>query len=67
MPCTAPLEQVKARYGLGLAEMRFGSFLHNDDRSEFIISSEVGLLRASKTAENKEYFPSRHHQRRGLR
>jgi D-threo-aldose 1-dehydrogenase len=45
-------------YGLGLAERRYGSFLHNKSRSEFVLSSKVGkLLRASKTAKNKEYFP----------
>jgi D-threo-aldose 1-dehydrogenase len=45
-------------YGLGLAERRYGDFLHNKNRSEFIISSKVGkLLKASKTAKNKEYFP----------
>jgi D-threo-aldose 1-dehydrogenase len=45
-------------YGLGLAERRYGSFLHNKNRSEFVLSSKVGkLLRASKTAKNKEYFP----------
>jgi D-threo-aldose 1-dehydrogenase len=45
-------------YGLGLAERRFGGFLHNKDRSEYVISSKVGkLLRASKAAKNREYFP----------
>jgi D-threo-aldose 1-dehydrogenase len=45
-------------YGLGLAERRYGNFLHNKDRSEFVLSSKVGkLLKASKTAKNKEYFP----------
>jgi D-threo-aldose 1-dehydrogenase len=45
-------------YGLGLAERRYGSFLHNKNRSEYIVSSKVGkLLKASKTANNKEYFP----------
>jgi D-threo-aldose 1-dehydrogenase len=44
-------------YGLGLAERRYGNFLHNKNRSEFILSSKVGkLLKASKTAKNKEYF-----------
>jgi D-threo-aldose 1-dehydrogenase len=44
-------------YGLGLAERRFGSFLHSKNRNEFVISSKVGkLLRASKTARNKQYF-----------
>jgi len=45
-------------YGLGLAERRYGSFLHNKNRSEYIISSKVGkLLKASKTAKNSELFP----------
>jgi D-threo-aldose 1-dehydrogenase len=45
-------------YGLGLAERRYGSFLHNKRRSDFVLSSKVGkLLKASKTAKNKEYFP----------
>src|ERR1700675_1356525 len=45
-------------YGLGLAERRFGNFLHNKGRSEFVLSSKVGkLLKASKTAKNREYFP----------
>jgi D-threo-aldose 1-dehydrogenase len=45
-------------YGLGLAERRYGNFLHNKSRSEFVLSSKVGkLLKASKTAKNKEYFP----------
>ena len=45
-------------YGLGLAERRFGNFLHNQKRSEYVISTKVGkLLKASKTAKNKEYFP----------
>jgi D-threo-aldose 1-dehydrogenase len=45
-------------YGLGLAERRYGYFLHNKERSEYVLSTKVGkLLRASKTAKNKEYFP----------
>ena len=45
-------------YGLGLAERRYGNFLHNKNRSEYVVSSKVGkLLKASKTAKNKEYFP----------
>ena len=45
-------------YGLGLAERRFGNVLHNKNRSEFVLSSKVGkLLKASKTAKSKEYFP----------
>src|SRR5437016_3581228 len=45
-------------YGLGLAERRFGSFLHNKNRSEYAISSKVGkLLTASRTAKGHELFP----------
>ena len=45
-------------YGLGLAERRFGSFLHNKKRSEYVISSKVGkLLKASTRAKNRELFP----------
>jgi D-threo-aldose 1-dehydrogenase len=45
-------------YGLGLAERRFGSFLHDKKRDEFVISSKVGkLLKASKNAKNHQYFP----------
>lgn len=37
-------------YGLGLAERRFGNFLHQKPREEYTISSKVGkLLKASKT------------------
>ena len=45
-------------YGLGLAERRFGYFLHNKKRSDYIISSKVGkLLKASKAAHNRNLFP----------
>jgi D-threo-aldose 1-dehydrogenase len=45
-------------YGLGLAERRYGSFLHSKKRSDYVISSKVGkLLKASKTAKNRELFP----------
>jgi D-threo-aldose 1-dehydrogenase len=45
-------------YGLGLAERRYGNFLHNKQRSEYVVSSKVGkLLKASKTAKNREMFP----------
>jgi D-threo-aldose 1-dehydrogenase len=44
-------------YGLGLAERRYGSFLHNKKRGDYVISSKVGkLLKASKTAKNRELF-----------
>ncbi|MCU1225350.1 MAG: Pyridoxal 4-dehydrogenase [Edaphobacter sp.] len=45
-------------YGLGLAERRYGIFLHTKKRSEYVLSTKVGkLLKASKTAKNKAYFP----------
>jgi D-threo-aldose 1-dehydrogenase len=45
-------------YGLGLAERRFGSFLHNKKRGEYVLSSKVGkLLKASKTSRGRELFP----------
>ena len=45
-------------YGLGLAERRFGSFLHNQKRSDYVLSSKVGkLLKASKQADGHKYFP----------
>lgn len=45
-------------YGLGLAERRFGVFLHNKKRSEYVISSKVGkLLKASKNARGHDLFP----------
>ena len=45
-------------YGLGLAERRFGQFLHNQDRSAYVISSKVGkLLKASKKAMQSNLFP----------
>jgi D-threo-aldose 1-dehydrogenase len=44
-------------YGLGLAERRFGYFLHNKKRSDYVLSSKVGkLLKASKTAK-RDLFP----------
>jgi D-threo-aldose 1-dehydrogenase len=45
-------------YGLGLAERRYGNFLHNKNRNEYVLSTKVGkLLKASRTAKNKELFP----------
>src|SRR5258705_11051040 len=43
---------------LGLAERRFGQFLHNKNRDEYVISSKVGkLLKASKEAIESNLFP----------
>src|SRR6266853_2927668 len=45
-------------YGLGLAERRFGSYLHNRNRDEYILSSKVGkLLKASKQNNGRSTFP----------
>jgi D-threo-aldose 1-dehydrogenase len=45
-------------YGLGLAERRLGTFLHEQTRSEYVLSSKVGkLLTASRENNAKEYFP----------
>ena len=38
-------------YGFGLAERRFGHFLHNKKREDYLLSSKVGkLFKASKNA-----------------
>jgi D-threo-aldose 1-dehydrogenase len=45
-------------YGFGLSERRFGHFLHNKKREEFLLSSKVGkLFRASKNNRHAEIFP----------
>ncbi|WP_316778554.1 aldo/keto reductase [Pedobacter antarcticus] len=45
-------------YGFGLAERRFGSFLHHQKRDEYFISTKVGkLLKASKKNRGAEIFP----------
>jgi len=45
-------------YGLGLAERRFGYYLHNKNRDEYILSSKVGkLLKASRQNDAKSNFP----------
>jgi D-threo-aldose 1-dehydrogenase len=45
-------------YGFGLAERRFGHFLHNKTRSDYILSSKVGkLFKASKNNRHAEIFP----------
>src|SRR5439155_26232754 len=44
-------------YGLGLAERRFGNYLHNRNRDDYIISSKVGkLLKASKQNYGRSNF-----------
>src|ERR1700730_13669315 len=45
-------------YGLGLAERRYGNFLHNKNRDEYVLSSKVGkLLKASSHNDAKANFP----------
>ncbi|AHB47843.1 L-fucose dehydrogenase [Hyphomicrobium nitrativorans NL23] len=45
-------------YGFGLAERRFGTFLHTKNRGDYILSSKVGkLLKASKTNRHADIFP----------
>src|ERR1700753_714758 len=45
-------------YGYGLAERRFGHFLHNQPRHEFLLSSKVGkLFKASKNNKHAEVYP----------
>lgn len=52
------LYDVAPWYGLGLAERRYGMFLHNKKREDFYICSKVGkLLKACKNSKAKEIFP----------
>ncbi len=45
-------------YGLGLAERRFGRFLHAQPREAYVLSTKVGkLLKASPRNRSKELFP----------
>src|SRR5664280_2872745 len=45
-------------YGFGLAERRFGHFLHNQKREDFLLSSKVGkLFKASKNNRHAEIYP----------
>jgi D-threo-aldose 1-dehydrogenase len=45
-------------YGFGLSERRFGHFLHNKNRDDYVLSSKVGkLFRASKTNRHADVFP----------
>ncbi len=45
-------------YGFGLSERRFGHFLHNQRRDDFLISSKVGkLFKASPSNRHADYFP----------
>jgi D-threo-aldose 1-dehydrogenase len=45
-------------YGLGLGERRYGNFLHNKNRDDYVLSSKVGkLLKASPYNDAKSNFP----------
>jgi D-threo-aldose 1-dehydrogenase len=45
-------------YGLGLAERRYGAFLHGKNRDDYVLSSKVGkLLKASPKNDAKSNFP----------
>src|ERR1700744_261603 len=45
-------------YGFGLSERRFGHFLHNQKREDYLLSSKDGkLFKASKTNKNAEIYP----------
>src|ERR1700709_2163916 len=45
-------------YGFGLAERRFGHFLHNKKRENYLLSSKVGkLFKASQNNRHAEIFP----------
>ena len=45
-------------YGFGLAERRFGHFLHNKNRGDYLLSSKVGkLFKASRNNRHADIFP----------
>jgi D-threo-aldose 1-dehydrogenase len=45
-------------YGFGLSERRFGHFLHNKPRGDYVLSSKVGkLFKASKNNRHADIFP----------
>jgi D-threo-aldose 1-dehydrogenase len=45
-------------YGFGLSERRFGHFLHNQRREDYLLSSKVGkLFKASRHNRHHEIFP----------
>src|SRR4030095_10424378 len=45
-------------YGFGLSERRFGHFLHNEKREDYLLSSKVGkLFKASKNNKHAEIYP----------
>ena len=45
-------------YGFGLSERRFGHFLHNQKREDYLLSSKVGkLFKASKSNRHADIYP----------
>ena len=45
-------------YGFGLSERRFGHFLHNQKRGDYLLSSKVGkLLKASRNNRHADIYP----------
>ncbi|ATI79929.1 aldo/keto reductase [Sphingobium yanoikuyae] len=45
-------------YGFGLSERRFGHFLHNKNRDDYLLSSKVGkLFKASRHNQHADVFP----------
>ena len=45
-------------YGFGLSERRFGHFLHNQKREDYMLSSKVGkLFKASKNNKHADIYP----------
>ncbi|WP_299818384.1 aldo/keto reductase [uncultured Jannaschia sp.] len=49
---------VAPHYGLGLAERRYGRFLHQQPRDSFVLSSKVGrLLKASPEHRDRKMMP----------
>ena len=49
---------VAPHYGLGLAERRYGQFLHQQPRDSFVLSSKVGrLMRAAPKHRNQQQMP----------
>lgn len=45
-------------YGLGLSERRYGMFLHNQQREDYILSTKVGrLLTATKHMDDPSLYP----------
>ena len=49
---------VAPHYGLGLAERRYGQFLHRQPRDSFVLSTKVGrLLKAGREHRNQQEMP----------